>query len=123
MKLDIKKWNEMRLKLETDIKATKHTIRKVEKPVMEYRKVGVHEDGRMIGMPKYDYVPTGATYRGGTSDEWSSLKGDKFEATALYALRAALRNKEHCKSWTKEDIIERFTGCSDLLINDEEKAA
>lgn len=122
MKFNLKLWNEMRLRLEAEIRATKHSIRKIDKPRCSFQKVGVHETGPLAGRDKYDFVPTSNTYRGGTCDEYYSLGNAKAGVTGLYALRAALRNKEHSKSIAKEDIIaqqlQHFT-----LPDDEEKAA
>lgn len=122
MKFNLKLWNEMRLELEAQIKATKNSIRRIEKPVMGWMKIGIHTEGRDAGKDKFGYAPTGSMYRGGTCDEYFSLGNAKAGATGLYALRAALRNKEHSKSIAKEDIIaqqlQHFT-----LPDDEEKAA
>ena len=106
MKLDRQKWNEARLKLEAEIKNTKHSIRREVKFVQVWGQVGVYEDGRFKGMPKYDFVPTEQTYRGGTSEEYSLLYSAKEEVTLLYALRAALRNKVHCKGVEQEDALK-----------------
>lgn len=122
MKLDIEKWNEVRKQLEANIKAMKHSIRRVEKPIMTYQQIGVHEEGSWKGRPKYDFRPTGDMYRGGTSNEYYSLEDMKKRATSLYALRAALRDKVHCETWTKEDLLEQVLP-SYSIPDDEEKAA
>jgi hypothetical protein len=99
MRLDIKKWNEARKELEVRIKAMKHNIRRVDKPIVEFRR---QEDGR------YKAIPTGATYRGGDDAEFYSLGVMKCEATVLYALRAACRGKQHCAELTVEDAKARI---------------
>jgi hypothetical protein len=108
MKLDIKKWNELRKELEAKIKATKHSIRYLEKPVMVWGKVGVHEEGRRKGQDKWDFVPSDKVYRGGTSNEYISLEEMKQKVTCLYAVRAAYRNRLHCSKWTIEEVKEIF---------------
>ena len=108
MKLDIKKWNEVRKQLEAHIKATKHSIRKEDKPVLTWQQIGLWETGRAAGLPRYDMVPNGQTYRGGSDDEYSSLKNMKWDATTLYAVRAACRGRQHCADWTIEDAKEKI---------------
>jgi hypothetical protein len=47
-------------------------------------------------------------YRGGTSDEYDSMRNMKWDATSLYAVRAACRGKQHCPEWSIEDAKERI---------------
>ena len=101
MKLDINKWNEVRKKVEAEIKAMKNTIRRVDKTVYDWKP-------KKDGSGGYEKVPTGATYRGGTYEEYSELGGMKWNATTLYAVRAAMRNKQHCPDWTIEDAIAKI---------------
>ena len=44
----------------------------------------------------------------GTTEEYRSLESMKWNATTLYAVRAACRGKEHCPTWPKEDAIDKI---------------
>lgn len=77
-------WNKMRIETEEKIEALKNGIRREDKPVLRWTSTGM--------------VPTGATYRGGSCQDWQSLGSLKLTATCLYRIRAALRGKAHMKS-------------------------
>ena len=78
MKLDIKKWNEVRRELEKAIKDSK--IRQRESM-----------------QPRWRHGP----------DDWEK-KNMKWDATTLYAVRAACRGKQHCAEWTIEDAKDKI---------------
>lgn len=78
MKLDKAKWNEIRKELEKSIK--------------EYK-----ARQRESFQPRWKHGP----------DDWQ-MQTMKWNATTLYAVRAACRNKQHCEAWTKEDAIDKI---------------
>lgn len=78
MKLNRQKWNEVRKELEKSIKEFKSRQRESYQP----------------------------RWRGGP-DDWT-MKSMKWDATTLYAVRAAVRGKQHCAEWTVEDAIEKI---------------
>lgn len=100
MKLDLEKWNTVRKDMEEQIKALKHAIRKEDKDAMEYKCTGVEN-----GMRVYGWVKTGRTYRGGSWEEYRDLKELKEKSTALYCLRAALRNREHIPGMDRDEAL------------------
>lgn len=124
MKFDKAKWNEIRKAQEKNIKELKHSIRKVEKPIMQYVRV---ELGDKEGSYRYDLLPTGATYRGGTFQEYGTLRETKRHLTCMYAFRAHLRGKDAVKIYNlkyeeeKNKIVEKLL--VDFSIAEEKEAA
>lgn len=78
MKLDIKKWNAVRKELEAAIKDSKERQRESMQP---------------------------RWYHGRDDQDKITMKWD---ATTLYAVRAACRNKQHCANWTIEEAKEKI---------------
>lgn len=78
MKLDIKKWNEVRKELEKAIKDSKQRQRESHQP-------------------RWRHGP----------DDWDK-KNMKWDATTLYAVRAACRNKQHCEEWPIQEAIDKI---------------
>jgi hypothetical protein len=78
MKLDIKKWNEVRKELEKALKESKTRQRESMQP----------------------------RWRGGIDDREKANM--KWSATTLYAVRAACRGKQHCEEWTIEDAKDKI---------------
>lgn len=78
MKLDKKQWDEIRKEVEKSIKEAK--IRK-----------------RESFQPRWKHGP----------DDWE-LKNKKWDATTLYAVRAALRGKQHCETWPIQDALDKI---------------
>ncbi len=78
MKLDKKKWNEIRKELEQKIKESK--IRQ-----------------RETMQPRWRHGP----------DDWEKINM-KFDATTLYAVRAAVRGKQHCEQWPIQDALDKI---------------
>lgn len=78
MKLDKKQWNEIRKEVEKSIKEAK--VRQRESL-----------------QPRWRHGP----------DDWD-LKQKKWDATTLYAVRAAVRGKQHCETWTIQDALDKI---------------
>lgn len=78
MKLDKKKWNEIRKELEQKIKESKARQRETMQP-------------------RWRHGP----------DDWEKINM-KFDATTLYAVRAAARGKQHCEQWPIQDAIDKI---------------
>lgn len=78
MKLDKKKWNEIRKEVEKNIKEHKVRQRESHQP----------------------------RWRHGPDDH--ALSNMKWDATTLYAVRAAVRGKQHCATWPVQDAIDKI---------------
>jgi len=78
MKLDKKQWNEIRKEVEKSIKEAK--VRQRESL-----------------QPRWRHGP----------DDWD-LKNKKWDATTLYAVRAACRGKQHCETWSIQDALDKI---------------
>lgn len=78
MKLDKQKWNAIRKELEEKIK--------------EYK-----TRRRESLQPRWRHGP----------DDWE-MTNMKFDATTLYAVRAAVRGKQHCEQWPIQDAIDKI---------------
>lgn len=86
MKIDLKKWNERRLKVEAEIKELDRSIR------LGGGRMGLswNKDTRKYEPKMIQYGPGQ-----GTCGDWEKLHALQHEATSLYATRALLRNKLH----------------------------
>ena len=96
MKLNVEKWNQDRIKAETEIKELKRKIRREPKPVMEWSK-----EAR-------NFVPTGATYCGPTWEEHKRLVELKKWATSLYQVRAHARGRQHGSEIADQVMVEAY---------------
>lgn len=91
MKLDKQKWNDLRKELEKNIKEFKSRQRESLQP-------------------RWKHGP----------DDWE-MKNMKFDATTLYAVRAAVRGKQHCEGWPIQDALDKIL--PQYSLPEEEKPA
>ncbi len=88
-KLDKQKWDAIRKEVEKSIKEAKTRQRE-------------------SFQPRWNHGP----------DDWA-LKNSKWDATTLYAVRAALRGKQHCEAWPIQDALDKIL--PQYLLPEEEK--
>lgn len=105
MEINLEKWNKDRLETEEAIRALKHSIKYEPKPVLVYRQPAPGA--------KYEYMPTGAKYWGGSTEEYVRLEQLRLRATMLYKVRAQYRGRQHqLKSVYLQDgkwVVETYT--------------
>lgn len=75
--------------MKLDIKKWNEARKELEKNIKEFKSRRTES-----GQPHWDEFDGGA------------LKNMKWDATTLYAVRAACRNRQHCAGWTIEDAKE-----------------
>ena len=90
--------------MKLDIKKWNEARRELEKNIKEYK--GRRTESMQPRWGSFDDV---------------ALRDMKWEATTLYAVRAAVRGIQHCPSWTIQDAIDRIL--PQFLVPTEEKPA